>query len=63
MEDLDYFELQRQYGGKYVVRRGREVLASSKSYDIIADWIERNRPLPEGAEIQLVARPDVCVLY
>jgi hypothetical protein len=63
MEEFDYIELQRQYGGQYVVRRGNEVLVSAETYDQIVDWLEQHRPLRAGAEIQLVARPDVCVLY
>jgi len=63
MEDFDYIELQQRYGGKYVVRRGNEVLVSAETYDQIVEWLERHRPLPDGAEIQYVARPDVCVLY
>ncbi len=33
MADVDYAQLQEQYGGRYVVRRGEEVLASAETYD------------------------------
>ncbi len=31
--DQDYAELQRRFGGCYVVRRGAEVILSAETYD------------------------------
>jgi len=59
----EHLELQRQYGGEYVVHCGREVLAHAADGNQIADWLDRNRPLPEGAVIEWMPPTDVLVVY
>ncbi len=41
MADVDYAQLQEQYGGRYVVRRGEEVLASAETYDELSASLEK----------------------
>jgi hypothetical protein len=41
MADIDYTELQRRYGGRYVARRGGEVVASAETYDGLSEQLER----------------------
>ncbi len=63
MNDLDYFELQRRYGGLYVARRDTEVLAATRTYDELADWLHQHRALWNEITVELVPRSDVIVIY
>ena len=41
MTDVSYAVLQQRYGGRYVARRGGEVIASAGTYDELADQLEK----------------------
>jgi hypothetical protein len=40
MADIDYVQLQRQYGGRYIARRDGEIVASAESYDALSDHLD-----------------------
>ena len=40
MAEIDYQQLQQQYGGRYVARRDAEVIASAETYDELSDQLE-----------------------
>jgi hypothetical protein len=65
MDDESRFciQLQHQYGGQYVIRRGRKVLLASANGYEIADWIRAHRPLPHDVLTQYVERPDILAVY
>ena len=40
MADVDYTQLQQHYGGRYIARRGDEVIASAETYDELSDHLD-----------------------
>jgi hypothetical protein len=61
--DFDYIALQHQYGGKFVVRRGNEVIVSADSYEELS---RKYRDMPidwESAVIEYIESPDHVVAY
>ena len=40
MADIDYVQLQQQYGGCYIARRDGEVVASAETYDALSDQLD-----------------------
>jgi hypothetical protein len=60
--DFDYIALQHQYGGKFVVRRGNEVIVSADSYDEL-DRKSETMPIDwDSVVVQYVQRPDEIVI-
>ena len=41
MTEIDYAQLQRQYGGRYVARRRGEIIAAAETYDQLSDQLEQ----------------------
>jgi polysaccharide deacetylase 2 family uncharacterized protein YibQ len=41
MAEVNYAQLQQQYGGRYVARRNGEVIASAQTYDELCDQLEK----------------------
>jgi len=41
MAEIDYAELQQRYGGRYIARRGDEVVASADTYDELSEQLEK----------------------
>ena len=39
--EVDYGLLQQRYGGRYVARRGGEVIADAETYDELTDQLEK----------------------
>jgi hypothetical protein len=40
MTDLDYAQLQKHYGGRYIARRDADVVASAETYDELSDQLD-----------------------
>ena len=40
MAEFDYAALQQRYGGRYVARRGSEIVASGESYDDLSEQLD-----------------------
>ena len=40
MADIDYVQLQQQYGGRYIARRDATVIASAETYDALSNQLE-----------------------
>jgi len=38
---VKYASLQRRYGGRYVARRGADVVADADTYDALSDQLDR----------------------
>ena len=63
IKTISYAKLQNRYGGKYIARRGDQVVASAGTYD---ELIEQLRAL--GVErtelvIAFIPSPDVFYVY
>lgn len=41
MGEVDYIQLQQQYGGRCVARRDGEVIASAETYEELCDQLEK----------------------
>lgn len=41
MNEANYTVLQQKYGGRYVARRGADVIADASTYDELTDQIEK----------------------
>jgi hypothetical protein len=54
MAEIDYPQLQQQYGGRYIARRDSEVLASADTYDALSDALERFAGTDEPLIIEYV---------
>jgi hypothetical protein len=57
--DEEYAEIQRKFGGGYVVRRGAEVLVSARSYGDLIDQADAKSIDWTEVVIQYVDRADV----
>jgi hypothetical protein len=40
MADIDYVQIQRQYGGCYIARRDGGIIASAEAYDALSDHLD-----------------------
>jgi Family of unknown function (DUF5678) len=40
MADIDYVQFQGQYGGRYIARRGGEIIANAETYDALSDHLD-----------------------
>ena len=58
MTDEEYAALQQQYGGRYVARRGTEVIASARSLGDLIDRAEAAAVDWTAVVIEYVERPD-----
>ncbi len=41
MAEVNYASLQQRYGGRYVARRGEDVIADAGTYDELTDQLEK----------------------
>jgi hypothetical protein len=63
LTDQEYFKLQHEHGGRYVLGRGAEVIASSATYGELVDQIKCLDVNWAEAIIEHVRRPDIVYLY
>ena len=62
MPEVNYSQLQQRYGGRYVARRGGEVVASAETYDELDDQLEQAAVDWATLVIEYIEPPDrVCV--
>jgi len=59
----DYPELQRRFGGRYVARRGTQVIADAETYDALSDHLRREKFEAEDVVIEYVDPPDLVSAY
>jgi hypothetical protein len=59
----EYAELQRRYGGRYVVRRDAEVLLSAETYDELSRRLDDSSIDWEQAIIEYIDPPDRVCAY
>lgn len=63
VSEINYLELQRRYGGRYIARRDGEVIASAPTFDELADLLEQ-RGTPWGQLIiEFIERADTVGVY
>lgn len=60
---LDYPELQRRFGGRYVARRGTQVIAAAETYDALSDHLRKGKTEAEDVVIEYVDPPDLVSAY
>jgi len=63
MTDEEYAAICRQYGGRYVARRGAKVLASAESYGDLIDRTDAMKIDRTKVMIQYVDRADAFRAY
>ena len=63
MVEVDYAQLQQQYGGRYVARRGAEVIASAETYDALADELESREMDWSDLIIEYIEPADTVCVY
>jgi hypothetical protein len=63
MDDIDYIELQRRYGGLFIARRGMDVIASAETYDELSDMLDGMTIDWTEVAIEFVPRSDVVYVY
>ena len=63
MAEVDYAELQQRHGGRYVARRGGEVIASAETYDELSEQLEKMGPKWDELIIEYVEPPNVISVY
>ena len=62
MAEIDYAQLQQQYGGRYVAQRDGKVIASAKTYDELSAQLESTVVEWDGLIIEYVEPAhSVCV--
>ena len=61
MVDVDYAQLQ--YGGRYVARRGSEVIASAEAYDALVDELESREIDWSDLIIEYIEPADTVCVY
>jgi hypothetical protein len=63
MPEIDYAELQRLYGGRYVAQRGGQVIASAETYDDLSRQLESAAVDWGEILIEYVEPADVVCVY
>jgi hypothetical protein len=63
MQDTDYFKLQEQYGGKYVMRRDAEVIIAADTFDELMAEFDRRALVPAGLIVEYVYPADRVHVY
>lgn len=63
MSEVDYAELRERYGGRYVARRDKEVVASAQTYDELSDELEKLAVEWGELIIEYVEPPNVVSVY
>ena len=63
MADVDYVQLQHQYGGRYVARREGEVVASAETYDALIDQLEAAGVDSTDLIIEYIEPADTVCVY
>jgi len=63
MVEVDYAQLQQQYGGRYVARRGCQVIASAETYDALADELESREMNWSDLIIEYIEPADTVCVY
>jgi hypothetical protein len=54
----DYDELQKRFGGRFIARRGDDVVASAGTYDELLDTLERMAVARRGLIVEYVYPSD-----
>ena len=60
---IDYAALQHQYGGRYIARRGSDVIAAARTYDELADCLEKSGTPWSELTIEFVEPADTIGVY
>ena len=63
MAELDYAQLQQQYGGRYVARRDGEVIANAETYDELSEQLEATAVEWGKLIIEYVEPPQIVCVY
>jgi hypothetical protein len=63
MSDIDYVELQRRHGGRYVARRGDRVILSADTYNGLSDQLKKVTEDPKDLIIEYVEPADSVRAY
>jgi hypothetical protein len=63
MTEIEYAELQRRHGGRYVARRGNDVIASAGSYRELSAQLDRLAARRADLVVEYVEPPDVVSAY
>jgi hypothetical protein len=61
--DVDYEELQRRYGGRYVARVASQILADAESYDQLCAQLETMKTVSSEITVEYVDPPGVVGVY
>jgi predicted GNAT family acetyltransferase len=63
MAEIEYSELQRLHGGRYVAQRDGEVIASAGTYDELSQQLEKATVDWTEVLIEYVEPADVVCVY
>jgi len=63
MTEANYAVLQQGYGGRYVARRGADVIADASTYDELADRLEKTVTDWSDIIIEYIEPANVVCVY
>ena len=63
MTEIDYAQLQRQYGGRYVAHRRGEIIAAAETYDQLSDQLEQMALNWDDVLIEYIEPANIVCVY